>query len=101
MKPHYHISFTQDNHGQLLPLPSVPHPNTQAVSKTTSFTRIVFYDDQRGRRVLYELDPDHDQFRYVVECSNTNQTTTSPERLSFPTLKQALYALASSVLRNE
>jgi hypothetical protein len=53
----------------------------------------VFYDDHRGRRTLYEIDPNRDEFRYVLECGQEKQV--------FPTLRAAVFCLVGCIGRNE
>lgn len=53
----------------------------------------MFYDDHRGRRILYEVDPNRDEFRYVLECGQEKQV--------FPTLRAAVFCLVGCIDRNE
>ena len=58
------------------------------------FTQCVFYDDHRGRRILYEADLDRDEFRYILECDQER-------RMVFPTLRAAVFCLVGCIDRNE
>jgi hypothetical protein len=62
----------------------------------------VFYDDHRGRRILYEVNPFRDEFRYVLECSsNDDQPDANAQRLVFPTLRAAVFCLVGCISRDE
>jgi hypothetical protein len=61
----------------------------------------VFYDDHRGRRILYEVGPDKDDFRYVLERRVDDQPSRDAQRLTFPTLQAAVFCLVGCIDRNE
>jgi hypothetical protein len=61
--------------------------------------RKVFYDDGRGRQIIYEVDFERDCFRYVLERDDHNDGKV--QRLVFPTLQAAVFCLAGCINRNE
>jgi hypothetical protein len=85
--------------GKLLLKPAAcPSPSLSATQGNTRFSQLVFYDDERGRRLIYELNPERDEFRYILEY---DQPGGNVQRLVFPTLRGAIYCLANCVSRDE
>ena len=84
--------------GRLLVKPASYPPHFFSVSHDNAhFHRCVFYDDDRGRRLIYEVNLDRDEFRYVLECSNDDHL----QRLVFATLRAAVFCLVGCINRNE
>jgi hypothetical protein len=72
-----------------------------ADKKRSHFSQRVFYDDGRARRIIYQVDPERDQFRYILECSNDDQPGGCVQCLVFGTLQQAVFCLLGCINRNE
>jgi hypothetical protein len=51
------------------------------------------FTSRRGRRILYEVNPNRDEFRYVLECGQEKQV--------FPTLRAAVFCLVGQITRDE
>jgi hypothetical protein len=97
----YTIRLSSSRDGQLIwdsARSTAARLSEESAAETRSqFTQRVFYDDHRGRRLIYEVNLDRDEFRYVLECSNDDHV----QRLVFPTLRAAVFCLVGCINRNE
>ena len=93
----YTIRLSSSRNGQLIwnsARSTTARLSEESAAETRSqFNQRVFYDDHRGRRILYEVDPDRDEFRYVLEYDQT--------QLVFPTLRAAVFCLVGQITRDE
>jgi hypothetical protein len=94
----YTIRLNSSRDGQLIWNSARSTParlSEESAAETRSqFTQRVFYDDHRSRRILYEVDLDRDEFRYILECDQERQ-------MVLPTLRAAVFCLVGCIGRNE
>jgi hypothetical protein len=102
----YQIQFLPGPDGQLRWVPAAREfrrDDREAIDhqekKNGSSERKVFYDDGRGRRLVYEVDSERDSYRYVLE--KDDQSAGGVQRTVFPTLHRAVFSLSGCVSRNE
>src|SRR5262249_13637282 len=86
------IGLCVSRDGMLLIKPASYPPHFFSVSHD-HFHRCVFYDDDRGRRLVYEVNPDRDEFRYILERDQQRQI--------FSTLRAAVFCLVGCIDRSE
>jgi hypothetical protein len=93
------IGLCVSRDGMLLIKPASYPPHFFSVSHDNAhFDRCGLYDDDRGRRLIYEVNPNRDEFRYVLEC---DQPGGDVQGLVFPTLRGAVFCLAGCISRDE
>jgi hypothetical protein len=109
MEAQYGVRFIPGPRGQLLwklacsPLQSkIAQSGGSADQRFSRFSKhSVIYDDHRSRRIIYEVDPERDLFRYVLERSRDDQDGGGAQRFVFPTLRAAVFCLVGCISRDE